>query len=380
MKIFLICFFNIVFIQGLFSQIQNDTIGADKTDTLYYKFEAINAGLYFTSCIEALAFDYPYTDTSGLSHDLHFPLNFTRSGSIGGSVKFKYGSVNFNISPLTNAINENNHNELFVFESRPVKRSFSFSLYPNRFSLTAGYTRINGFLYNDYFVTTESGLVRYYKNMSDFRFDQIVAGGNFYFNKKFSFSKSNSWLYFPKKSLFTWMVGANFKTQKMVNGDESFVPYFEDKIEGDTIYRYYTWDHVKEARNLQFSVMPGIEFFLTRNTIKKGKAKVSFFYHMMAKAGPSFIQSDIICQNPVYNENGIVTGICWEVKSSYGLLFGNFILMAQSDLRNSKFTTGKILQEYRFKYRTLTLSYLIPSKKLYGTVDAKIKNIRESIF
>ena len=142
-------------------------------------------------------------------------VDLNASAAAGLQFKTKYMSFFFGIKPLTDIMNQG---ALLNGEWKiPTKKSLGYTLYLKRMTLAAYLTRTFGALYNDYQISTMNGIEQHYRLQEEFKQKKYQIGSTFYFNKDFSFSKANSLLYFPRKTLKTFTLSANFNASAWTN-------------------------------------------------------------------------------------------------------------------------------------------------------------------
>lgn len=357
---------------GLFLAIilitSNVYLKAGAKDSLYTKFDAIYCGLSFGAGRNVMLFDYAYYDIEGLRKQLTGGnLKISEKIIMGLDLKSKYGSAYVSLLNINNPWSMTGFFNYVSPCPKPSIFRFGYSFYPDKFKISMDYEQMK----NIPFECLGSPYIR------NTNFRKLNARSVYYFNKNFSFSKANSTLHFPKKSLFTFSLGTMYEGVSIYGDGQSFLSTWKtDTLGVETI----TFDYANKIGIHQFYVQPGFEFFLTRNSLKKPR-KNYFFLHGRLETYAALYYSNTVCDNTIYNGKSKSYGYgLFHYSVGYGFVLRNFIIK-WSYSKSSLYPVTNLVRFLNLKSQiSMSLGYLIPSKKLYEKIDNKITAIKKSIF
>jgi hypothetical protein len=357
-------------------QPEPETEAASPSDTLYIKYDAILTGFSYSGSGERVTF--AYVDQTMDRYRMDFDLELNAKVATGISARSKYGSAFLSIRPLNDILNKSS--VVRGSASIPKRRSFGFTLYPEQLMVNGRFTKITGGLYNDFdSVTPSNEMYEHYTMIENFKSVHLTLGATYFFNKKFSFSKANSSLYFPKKSVFTWIVSSQYFYRRMHRADTAFLPGSEfGNLTGDNIYYYYNFNYADDVTFTGFDIVGGFEFFLTRNRIKKPNKGFPGYYHLAFTMGPAFCFGKLDAIEGV-DQQKLARGFHGTYIHRLGYNMRMFYLELAINVYLYRYKLRDYTQLTSNTYFGLVFGYRIPFKKGYEKGDKYIGEWKEKL-
>ncbi|MFI5205008.1 MAG: hypothetical protein ACHQF2_10970 [Flavobacteriales bacterium] len=357
-----------------------------QSDTMFIKYNDIVIGFNLGFANEDSDYSFLAYDSSQSASVLQErDLLFASKINTGLAVKTKYISLYFNIAPLTRWLND-----LMSFTVRnaiPTKRNFGFSIFPKQFMLSARYTRTKGALEFGHFLDSTGTF--HDSLIEGFRRNHAEISATYFFNRKFSFSRAHSLLYFPKKSMFTLLLhGAGFWQQNH-NGENAFIASDLAIIYKNAgIAWVYNWNHARLIEYYGFQVLPGMEFYLiqsNRKTIarlaaqgrlrKKGVKELWLYYHTSVKGGPVFYKAKLEAVDPTFNNSQNGMGLTVQANVKLGVNMRHYNMEVNILYFTNRFELSNFNEKQKGYAFNLLYAFRIPFTRGYEKIDARAKRL-----
>lgn len=354
----------IIFISSIF--ISSNCIG--QNDTLYYKYDVIIAGLNCNIGTTDLYYNYKFQyDSIGNRHETTLDFLLSDEFSTGLAFKSKYMSFGIKIKSLS--ADASSGNKLLYSGSK----AFAFNFFLNKLLITIRYNqKVGAYLYS-YFGYPRDTLI----GLPKFKHSDLSLGADYFFSKKFSFSRANSGLYFPKKSVFGLAVKSNFMWNKSTNDNSSFLTTFATSGINN-IDTTLIWNHAKVSEFYGIDILPGVHCFLTKNQFKHPNSKFKYFcwyYYVSVSYGPSFFSGKTVSLNESYNTNqtGVALNTYYIMRSGINTRYFYFEINSCGQIR--QFKQRNFILDHQVGNANFLIAFRIPFKKGYEKTDAFMKKI-----
>lgn len=339
-----------------------------QSDTLYYKYESILIGPKFTFNFDELSYVYNGKMDSVNLREFEQKFDLYSKRSIGLNLNTKYFSFYLNVKSFTSDPNFSNY-----LYSDLSKKSMGFSYFFNNFMVNINYYRIKGMN----LVFSNGGQT---ESFPDFKFRDFNLGTEYFFNRKFSFSKINSYLYFPKKTVASFSVMMNYFSGIRTNPDRSFL--YQDSLvhyvgSGYDFYRGVPqFNHITSLSYNGVELMPGIHFFLTRNQIERPReSHLAFYYKVSMNVGVCYYKGVSESIDKSFENQDVYFSVPFQlsVRAGFNTKHFHFSTWTTGDFRT--FKMENVTEHNSFSIFGVSLSYRIPFRKGYQAVDDKMKQL-----
>ncbi len=345
-------------------------------DTIHFYYPALFTGLELGAGLDQATYTYSMYDSLQQENATHeFNLILATHAKAGFSFKSKYFGVFVSIPSMKKWM-DNSLVEDGDLKKSPARKTFGITLYPKQFLVKALYSKSSGAIYQDDDTVINGFLATDYAKIKDFSSKIFDLHAIYFFNSKFSFSKMYSFMYFPKKSVFSFSIGTDVFYESFKSDSRSFVPNaMVDSLIDYSVKTYYRWNYTNSTVFRGICIQPGISYFLTANQFKK-KRKVQFFHGNTLAIGPSISQGIISSASSEYAQTNIKVGVSLLYAIVEGINFkhgflqisglGNTAFHFQNNFRLMRQTAGF----------TVTAGFRIPFKRPYDWTDKKISVVK----
>lgn len=318
--------------------------------------------------------DYHYVTSNKNGNPSHHNRSLIFGSKSRASLTFKTKFFGFSIS--IPALKRKLDNEFITADRNirsPSRKSFSIVLYPRRFLVKANYTRAANPIFENGDTVLNGAFQPVFSNMKELRADIFNSSFTFFFNRRFSFSKLYSFMYFPKKTVFSWLSGAEIFYEDFSVPQNGFLPKnIHSSLANGRKTDIFDWTYVNHSRFTGITLQGGLTYLLTHDQTKR-PTHMQFFHGNTFSFGPNIYQGILDSQDPQYDQRKINSGLVFSLTDIEGINFKYGYIQWNGNINLMYFFLPDFRVTRNFATMFLTLGARIPSKRPYEKVDREIE-------